>query len=89
MILLQAKMKQHGIEKILINYNKLSPQDSETFESMVFGWRITNGKYQENLLEKVLEKSENEKLIDLIWSTFKLWQKGFLLNLVCNCDVLT
>lgn len=70
------------VRMTLENYDKLMPTHSEIFKTLMFGWKITNGEYEENLLEKILMQSENEDLIDLIWSTFKLWQKGFILNMV-------
>jgi hypothetical protein len=35
-----------------------------------------------NIFEQILVEPETARLISLVWSTFKLWQNGFVLNLV-------
>lgn len=71
------------VKRTLKIFTQISKNDAETFKNLMFGWRINNnGKYEENLFEKILMQSDSENLINLIWETFKLGQKEFVLYLV-------
>lgn len=72
----------------LENFKKLTPKEKEIFKSSMFGWKIKNGNYVESFLEKIIKDPQiNDSktvtsLIELTWNTFKLWEKGFIYDLV-------
>jgi hypothetical protein len=70
------------VKETLENYENLSPEKAERFKTLMFGWRIKSGKYKPNLFETILMQPEAGELIGLVWDAFKIWQKGFVLNLV-------
>jgi hypothetical protein len=80
---LQEKIKNVSfLEHTLKNFKNLAAKEAEILKKLFFGWRIRQGHYEENFLERNLMQSENDRLIGLIWNTFKLWQKGFILTMV-------
>lgn len=71
------------IEHHLKNYHKMSSQKAENFKALMFGWKVNeNEEYEPTLFEKILSTPKTDSLTNLIWNVFKLWQKGFILNLV-------
>lgn len=90
-IFLQNKSSKSGskeydfsiIENDLKKFEQLSKTDQDDITTLMFGWKINeDGIYEENMFEKILMESKNEDSIALVWKTFKLWQKSFILDLV-------
>lgn len=75
---------RHNLE----NFKRLTPKEKKIFKTSMFGWKIKDGEYVENFLEKIIENPQIdaskkiENLIELTWNTFKLWEKGFIYDLV-------
>ena len=81
-ILQDGSINLSSVKKTLKDFENLSPEQAEIFKTSMFGWKIRNGMYEMNILEQILVQPESEELVSLVWNTFKLWRKGFVLNLV-------
>lgn len=77
------EINQNLLTNLLEKSKNYSIEDFEELEALIFGRKITpEGQTTMSLFEKILRKYNTVRLTNLIWVTFQLWRKGYILNLV-------